>query len=540
MYIIPVFLLVFRNSFRYSSFLSDGGSKHDLITRTIVNMIVTDCLPFKIVEGSGFLQLMRGLAPLYKVPCRNTIKNYIDNMYDEGVIGFKQDVNHLSNFCLTTDIWTDVQNRSMLGITIHGVKGVSLFSNTIGVFELTERHTGEYIAETLLNTLMNFDIDSSKIISVVTDNGANMVKAVEIAFGKDKHIPCFAHTLNLTCQNALSVPIVKDIVTKCRTIVIFCRKHVHVTDKLRKLQAEAGIPEGGMLKLILDVPTRWNSVFYMLQRFLNLFNYIATILLDLLEAPEMITNRQRDELQEIISLLRPMEAMTTQLSGDKYSTLSCVIPLTHCGRKQIESINCKYNSGRALKSKLLDEFRRRFGYVERSHLVASSTTLDPRFKNIHFEESSTESIVNAHLCTILSADSEQGGDMSEPEGEEHGGADGGFDLWAHHKSLVVEGGSRRRRNAVEPNLVKNNELSLYLSTAVSDLKADPLKIWDSMKELYPSLYPVARNYLSLVATSVPSERLFSKAGSIANFKRNRLLTKRLNKLLFLNSRALKL
>lgn len=52
---------------------------------------------------------------------------------------------------------------------------------------------------------------------------------------------------------------------------------------------------------------------------------------------------------------------------------------------------------------------------------------------------------------------------------------------------------------------------------------------------YPNLYEIAIKYLSIVGTSVPSERLFSKAGNILTEKRSRLSGTRLSKLIFLSS-----
>lgn len=46
---------------------------------------------------------------------------------------------------------------------------------------------------------------------------------------------------------------------------------------------------------------------------------------------------------------------------------------------------------------------------------------------------------------------------------------------------------------------------------------------------------MALKHLSVMATSAPAERLFSKAGNILRKTRNRILGKRLPKLLFLNS-----
>ena len=51
------------------------------------------------------------------------------------------------------------------------------------------------------------------------------------------------------------------------------------------------------------------------------------------------------------------------------------------------------------------------------------------------------------------------------------------------------------------------------------------------------LYNTAIKYLIIPATSVPSERIFSAAGSILNKKRNRLGPKNANIILTLNSNS---
>jgi len=64
---------------------------------------------------------------------------------------------------------------------------------------------------------------------------------------------------------------------------------------------------------------------------------------------------------------------------------------------------------------------------------------------------------------------------------------------------------------------------------------DPLKAWQPMRFEYKHVYAVAEEYLSIVATSVPAERLFSHAGWIAHQRRTRLSSHRLSKLIFLRS-----
>ena len=66
-------------------------------------------------------------------------------------------------------------------------------------------------------------------------------------------------------------------------------------------------------------------------------------------------------------------------------------------------------------------------------------------------------------------------------------------------------------------------------------KDDPLKWWQQNGNVFPGLQALALKYLSIVATSVPSERLFSKAKQESCYQQNeRLKPKNVNMFLFLN------
>jgi zinc finger BED domain-containing protein 1 (E3 SUMO-protein ligase ZBED1) len=78
------------------------------------------------------------------------------------------------------------------------------------------------------------------------------------------------------------------------------------------------------------------------------------------------------------------------------------------------------------------------------------------------------------------------------------------------------------------------ELSLYLNSPNEKIQQNPLAFWKMMKDTYPTIFEVVFKYVPVIATSVPSERLFSQAGLILNSLRNRLSEDLAEKLLFLH------
>ena len=98
-------------------------------------------------------------------------------------------------------------------------------------------------------------------IVAVTDAGSNMIKATEL-LGL-KHLNCFAHGLHNSIKKGLDKPELKQIIEKSRKIVTLFKMSYKKQIALSKMQNSLKMAE---LKLKLDVSTRWNSIFLMLER----------------------------------------------------------------------------------------------------------------------------------------------------------------------------------------------------------------------------------------------------------------------------------
>ncbi|CAH1106941.1 unnamed protein product [Psylliodes chrysocephalus] len=159
------------------------GNKTKRINNSILYMICKDNQPFSIVDNEGFRHLLKVDAPQYKIPSRSSFIRWLDNKYYVLWKIFKDKLSSVEHITLTTDICSDsMQMRSFLGLTAHFGVVTELNSVTLGVYELSKRHTSEYLSEMLLNTCREWGINP---------------ETISAAFTQRKHISCFAHTLNL-------------------------------------------------------------------------------------------------------------------------------------------------------------------------------------------------------------------------------------------------------------------------------------------------------------------------------------------------------
>ncbi|XP_071644462.1 zinc finger BED domain-containing protein 4-like [Temnothorax longispinosus] len=359
-----------------------------------------------------------------------------------------------------------------------------------------------------------------KITSLIEEKYEFLSDEKAELFGTEKHLSCFAHTLNLVPSIIIKEDIiVRNFCKKIKTIVTYFKHSVVAADELRAHSA---------FKLIQSVETRWNSTYDMLVRFIELADKINGILLQQPTAPIMLTASELQAAKEFVDLLKPFNEATRIICGEHYLTGSKVIPIIHTLKNKLDMLTPKTEIGVHFKCELERQFSNRFSNIENVYPLVISTILDPRFKNLHF----SDKIAYAHcvnkITQIININANES-DICDFQNAQQNNLIQSDNFWTLHENLVAKYKHTLKNN----DFTMVNELQYYLNQPPMKMDGNPLKYW--LINMHSDLKNIALKYLTIIATSVPSERLFSRAGNIVTESRNRITGKHLQQMLFLNS-----
>lgn len=381
-------------------------SQKDKIDQLVMQMLIKDYQPFSIVEDEGFRNLIKILAPGYQIPSRKYLsKSLLDKMYDDCYKKVTNNLKEVKGICITTDHWTSAANESYIGVTAHYINdNFKLCSVLLQCIKFEGAHTAVAIATELRRVLNCWNL-RHKLVIAVTDNASNVTKAIKDEL-KWKHYGCFAHKLNLIVERSLGIGItategeresifleIKRLIDKIKSIVSHFRRSSQANEKLLKTQQQTGVEQP--LTVIKDVVTRWNSTFYMIERFVLLKESIRSTIANL-NVPHltMLDEREWAIAEEVTIILRPFEEATKEMSGENFLTASKIISISRGLEKVTESaINRrKIYLIEPFAKCLIKETKNRFDKIEYSKTIGICTFLDPRFKQYVFEDSTALSV----------------------------------------------------------------------------------------------------------------------------------------------------
>ena len=119
-------------------------------------------------------------------------------------------------------------------------------------------HTGQNIADAILDILDNWQLSISKLVAATTDSGSNVIAAFNI-LGLLR-ISCFGHNLDLAIKKSLKATQIQRALGRCHSLVELFHRSWKKNRDLRQKQQLLNVPQH---KLKGDVATRWGSTYEM-------------------------------------------------------------------------------------------------------------------------------------------------------------------------------------------------------------------------------------------------------------------------------------
>lgn len=286
-----------------------------------VDLVTTNAFPLRCVDYPAFQVLLNpyrialGRKGIRLNINRRTLAALIDQRANQIKTKITEEVKH-NMVSIMVDI-ASRYNRSILGVNIaYNING-AVVHRTIGMHALHAAHTGILIRDIIIKNLEEYGLALPNYFAITTDNGQNMIKAialVDAAYQESKQtdsgehtiaednnisissddsidtdtldaefyanvlnsvrhsfselqyndlisgILCAAHCFHLIVTKGIaSSDDTSEIIAKCRDLV----------KKLRTPTFRCLIESQKLKQAILDVPTRWNSIYSMVSIFID-------------------------------------------------------------------------------------------------------------------------------------------------------------------------------------------------------------------------------------------------------------------------------
>ncbi|KAL6530013.1 hypothetical protein OROMI_028658 [Orobanche minor] len=483
---------------------------HDGAKKELANMIIMHEYPLSMVDHVGFKRYSSYLQPLFKVPCRNTIKNEIFQIYEvEKVKTLSLLESNVSRVAITTDMWTaSNQKKGYMAITAHFIDSLWVLQSRIMRFIYVPcPHTKEVLCDNLLECLMDWNLDR-KLSCLTVDNCSTndamvgiMLEKLDssslVAAGDLFHMRCAAHILNLIVKDGLDV--MKVGLEKIRDSVAYWTATPKREEKFEETARQ--LRNISTKKLGLDCATRWNSTYLMLETAL-LYKDVFTRLGQ--REPQYKAYPSREEwdfAQDVCRRLELFFKATEIFSVTKYRTANqCFVNICEVRLAITDWCISSNIMIQTMAEKILTKFEK---YWDIMHgVVGVAAVLDPRYKlevlEFYFEkidgETSRVKVENVRdRCYSL--------------------------LKEYHEKKLANGH-------------EGIELDHYLDEDVVQKDGfDLLNWWKANEQKYPTLQRMARHFLAIPASTVASESAFSSSGRLVSPHRNRLHPKTLEALM---------
>ncbi|KAH9373482.1 hypothetical protein HPB48_009527 [Haemaphysalis longicornis] len=308
--------------------LSESAKKQ--IAKFIARMIAKDLEPCEFVENKGFQDLMHHLQPQYKVLHRTTFSRTVTpELYQSTADSLKVEIasdmaNSVESITFTTDMWTSRANQSYIALTCHymtppfhhqgiysRVRSLARKPHCSQHKDLLDQNHRELVSRPYQRDCVRGPRQWPQYSRSHTPNGLDPSAVLGTHFsagseGRQRRDACRV----LLCK-------------KARAIVEHYKHSAQATRRLKNCQKRMELPD---VSLIEDVETRWKSEHDMLSRVVDLKDAASLEMATSETSVSCLSPSEWNVAASLVQVLQPIVDVTADLSGQKYGTISTVVP----------------------------------------------------------------------------------------------------------------------------------------------------------------------------------------------------------------------
>jgi hypothetical protein len=227
----------------------------------VADMFFESALPFNVARSPYFINACKMIANFgkgYVPPSSETIRTTLLKRSKERVTGRLRKIKDSwkeTGCTIISDGWSDMSHRPLINVLVCCPKGVLFFKV---VDASGNKKTSEYIFKILEEAIL--EVGEQNVVQVVTDSASNCVGAGKMIMEKYKKIywtPCAAHCLDLLLHDLAKFPWINEVVRKGKQISHFIVNH-QLTLSLYRKQASK--------ELLRPCETRFASYYITLKR----------------------------------------------------------------------------------------------------------------------------------------------------------------------------------------------------------------------------------------------------------------------------------
>ncbi|MBN3308893.1 ZBED1 protein, partial [Amia calva] len=348
------------------------------ITEAVAYHIAKDMVPAATVEQAGFKKLLKTIDQRYDLPSRHLFtREALPKMYSEVRQKLSDRLAKVTHYALTTDLWSSRTCEPYMSLTVHFIEDWEMKSACLQTSYFPQDHTREHMAEALQDALTSWKLDERGLVAITTENGTNIVKAVQLT--KWLRMQCFGHRLHLAIGHGMDDYRISRAISRCKKIV----SSFSYSWKKRRELAEAQIQLGLTThQLITESATRWGTRQQMIERVLEQQGALAKVLSSDKKSRHLVFTWQDIEVLEAVQkTLKPLQDFTDALSGEDYVSLSYVRPVLHLFSTSLLA----HDEGdselpKSIKTTIVDYLNTKYADPATSDLLDMASLVDPRFR----------------------------------------------------------------------------------------------------------------------------------------------------------------